>query len=174
MFQRRGVSVNWFGNELMSAVRGAQEPGLYSLGFIVLKEARLRAPVKSGRLRRSGYVATSVRSSYRRRRKDKLKLPRVPKGAVQVGFASFYGRFIEIGARGHTVTPRKRTTRGKKAILIPDVGPRRRAEPGAIKARPFLGPALQATRERGAQALAVEVNRRVERAMARQAATKRR
>lgn len=167
MFQRRGVSVNWFGDELMAAVKAAQEPGLYSLGFMVLKEARLRAPAKSGRLRRSGYVATTLRSSYRRRRKDKTRLPKVPKGAVQVGFASFYGRFIETGARRHTVTPGK-----KKAIAIPDVGPRRFAAHPGIKARPFLGPALQSMRERGADALAGEMRRRVERAMARQAAGK--
>lgn len=163
LLRRKGVSVDWFGDELQTALREASEPGLYSLGFMVLKEARLQAPVKSGRLRRSGYVATTKRSTYRRRRKDRPQLPKVPKGSVQVGFASFYARFIETGANAHAVGPRSR----KAAIVIPDVGPRRRAAHPGIKARPFLGPALTSLRERGADAMASEVRRRVERAMAR-------
>jgi hypothetical protein len=125
-----GVRVAWFGEEL-------------------------RAPVRSGRLKASGYVATAGRTTYARRPRDRRRLPRPRAGEVVVAFAAHYARYVEAGARAHVIEPVAR-----RAVVVGEAGPRRRAAHPGIGRRPFMGPALAGLRERGGQAL-VEAMRRV-------------
>ncbi|MBK8772650.1 MAG: HK97 gp10 family phage protein [Rhizobiales bacterium] len=151
--------MTWYGDEFLAIVERNGDEALFAAGQIVLAEAERRAPSKSGKLRKSGYISTQNRSTYVRRaywRKEK----KPPKNTVTVGFAAPHAHLIESGRRTTgAIAPRKR-----RALAV-NGNFRSRSRYGKSAARPFLGPAIDATRETMVQELAAVLRKRLEAGM---------
>ena len=135
------VRLDWYGDELEKAVEKAGDPALFEMGQILLKDAKGRITRRSGKTRKSGYVATKSKSTYRKRPWQRKEV-RTSSGAV-VAFAAIHAHILErTGAQPHTIKPHN-----KKALSIPGIGMRSRVKmhPGT-KAKPFLKPALDSTK----------------------------
>lgn len=168
----KSVALSWLGPEIEQSVRTAMEPGLWAMGDAVRDKAKGRAPRASGRLRDSAFIATSKRTDYRRGRGDRRRkqmaqiLGRVTPMSVLVGFAAWYSNLFEdSGARRHEIPYKPKSNRGRvrKTLQIPGIGFRKRVSHPGFKARPFLGPALEATKNEAVGDFADEVKRRLER-----------
>lgn len=153
------VELAWYGDEFEALVERHGDEALFAAGQIVLAEAVRRAPRRSGALARSGYVATAGRSTYQRRRYwRKEKKP--PKNGAVVGFTAPHAHLMESGRRKRgVIQPTKRS--GKRALKI---GERivARSRFNRMSSQPFLGPAVEATKETMVQELANVLRRRLE------------
>ena len=153
------VDVNFYGDEFLAIIDKYGDEGLFAAGEILLAEAKSRAPSRRGRIRMSGYVATASRSTYVRRgywRKER----KPPKDAATIAFTAPHAHLLEGGRHGQgIIRPRKR-----QALRI---GGEFRARPryGRMRAKPFLGPALDAKRAAMASELAAVLGKRVNEAM---------
>ena len=171
--QRYGVQkvdYTWYGDEFVSIVEEYGDEGLFAAGEVLLAESDQRAPRKHGKLRISGYISTGSRSTYVRRgywRKEK----RPPKGAVTVGFSAPHAHLMEGGRRSmglivptgsvlHEGRIYRNNGKYKRALKI---GGRfvSRSRYGKLSARPFLGPAIEATSETMVIELAKTLNKRL-------------
>lgn len=87
-------SVQWYNRQVESKIRNHVLRGARAAGRALRDDARQRAPVRTGLLRRRG-IRHAVRSSRRRQTIT-----------IRVGFTpdGFYGRFLQQGTR--TITPR--------------------------------------------------------------------
>lgn len=163
------VDVNLYGDEFMDIVERRGDEAMFAAGEVVLREATRRVPRgRTGNLAKSGYVATGSRSTYRKRRYwRKEKTP--PKGGAVIGFTAPHADLIESGRRKRgLIVPRasvyyegvlRRT--GKRALTIGGQL-RSRSRYNRMSSQPFLGPALDATRETMVEALADTLNERLE------------
>lgn len=139
------VRVDWYGDELVKAVERHTPDALFAMGNVVLDAAKPRAPKRTGTLAASGYVGTKTRSSYRPKRKVHRKEIKIKAETVAVvAFAAYYQHFIEGGTDPHPIP--KRRKKGKRPMKIPKIGYRWLVQHPGIEARPFLGPAVNATR----------------------------
>lgn len=80
------------------------DQALYEGAQPILEAAKGMAPVETGELRDSGYVATSKRSSYQGSKKRRKEL-KVEKGTAVIAFAAFYAGFQELGTRRMAAHP---------------------------------------------------------------------
>ena len=143
-----GFTLDWFGDDIAKQIGANLEPGLWAGGNIILGAAQSGAPVRSGNLVRSGYVATEKRSSYRKVKRGRRQIKAQPKTAV-VAFGAFYANYFEdSGARPHRIRARR-----SPALYMRGIGYRRSARHPGIRPRPFLAPALERTREQVASAM---------------------
>lgn len=165
-YRGKGYSIEWFGDDLARTVDRHNDAAMYAGGQVLKRAAAARAPVRSGTLRDSGYVQTDTRTDYRKGRRDRRTLFRKRgAGGVLVAFAAFYANMFEdSGVKRHRV-PRK----GYKVLRIPGVGLRSVAQHPGMKARPFLGPALEANKETITRAFAGELEDAIEGALPRHA-----
>lgn len=69
-------------------------PAIRAAGNVIRDEARRRAPVKTGRLRRS--IGTRINK----------RLTQGAEAVIRVSRRAFYGRFIELGAEQHVIEPK--------------------------------------------------------------------
>lgn len=170
-FGTKNISLDWYGDDIARLVQRASEPGLWAMGQVLVKAAARRAPRSSGRLADSAFVATTKRTDYQRGRGDRPRrqmaahLNRVKEGRALIGFAAWYSNLFEdTGAKTHTIPYVARTSRARrrKTLLIPGIGYRRRIQHPGLRRQPFLGPAIDASKEDGARAFAKEVERRLE------------
>jgi len=162
--------LTWFGDDYAAAVESGTEPGLWALGNLVLDEAQRRAPKRTGRLERSGYVATTARSSYARQTRDRARLPRPKAQQVLVAFAAFYAKILEGGATTAHAIPGtgRRSVRGASKVLkIPGIGYRAAVMHPGAKRRAFLGPALESVKQQGTEVLVQEIRKQIERELPR-------
>lgn len=123
--------------------RKALLTALRASGRVIRDIARANVPVKSGALRRS------IRVSVRRDRDGNFRA-RIIAGRRTKKEDPFYAWMVEGGTKAHEIRPK-----GAKSLFIAGLFAEQVSHPGA-RARPFLGPALEA----GAQA-AVEALREV-------------
>lgn len=63
----------------------------------ILDVAKAKAPVSSGTLRDSGYVAVKDKTTYQEGPRHRKEIRPDTDGAAVVGFAAFYARYIELG-----------------------------------------------------------------------------
>lgn len=110
--------------------RKALAKALRASGRVIRDIARERVPVKSGRLRKSIRV-TVVRRGNR-------VIARVVAGRHVKKDDPFYAWMVEGGTEGHEIRPKNR-----KSLFIAGLFREQIQHPGA-KARPYLGPALEA------------------------------
>ena len=144
---KRRVQIEWYGDDFLKIVRDHGDEALFAAGQIVLKAAGRRAPRKTGKLAGSGYVSTPGRSTYQARkyfRKEK----KPPVGGATVGFSAPHAHLIESGRRksGKFGPKTGRRGSGKKALKIGGSFVAR-SRFKRMSSRPFLGPALEETRE---------------------------
>lgn len=159
---RRRVQIEWYGDDFLEIVRRNGDQALFAAGQIVLREASRRAPRKTGKLASSGYVSTPERSTYQRRRYYR-KEKKPPPGGATVGFTAPHAHLIESGRRrsGRFGPKIGKRGSGKKALLINDrIVARSRYK--RVSSRPFLGPALEATKETMPQELARVLREKLE------------
>lgn len=169
---RRGaqrVDVNLYGDEFMEVVERYGDEGMFAAGEVVLAEATRRAPRgRTGNLAGSGYVGTPSKSTYKRRlywRKER----KAPKGGAVVAFTAPHAHLIESGRRKRgVIRPHGDTSyqgvlrrTGKKALLV-NGRFLARSRFNRMSSRPFLGPAIEATRETMVRELANVLGRRLE------------
>lgn len=154
------VDVNLYGDEFLAIVEKYGDEAMFAAGQIVLAEAGRRAPRRTGSLARSGYVSTRSKSSYKRRRYwRKEKLP--PKNGATIGFTAPHAHLMESGRRRRgKIVPRKGG--GKKALSI-NGSVRATSKFNRMSSRPFLGPALDASKETLVNELAQVLRTRLER-----------
>jgi hypothetical protein len=159
---RRNVfELNWYGDDFLAIVDEYSEDALFAAGELLLAKAQAGAPRRAGGLVNSGYVATNQRSSYAKRAGNYRKeIPVSQAKTVMVAFAAFYSNFLEdSGAKPHPI-PRVSKKRVKRfgetetRFFIPGVGFRARIQHPGMKRKPFLGPALEATKENMVEELA--------------------
>ena len=160
---RRGiqrVDINLYGDEFMAIVEKYGDEALFAAGQIVLAEAGRRAPRDTGKLAQSGYVSTRSKSTYKRRRYwRKEKLP--PKNGATIGFTAPHAHLMESGRRKRGVI-RPRKGGGKRALTV-NGAVRSASKFNRMSSRPFLGPALDASKETLANELAQVLRTRLER-----------
>lgn len=163
-YKGKGISIEWFGDELAATVDGHDTAAMWAAGQVLKREAMRRAPVGKGTLRDSAYVQTDERSDYKRGKRDRRPLFRKRgKGGVLVGFAAFYANLFEdSGVVAHRM-PRK----GNRPMAIKGIGVRSRVQHPGMRRRPFLGPALEASKEEMARAFAGVMSEAIEGAMPR-------
>lgn len=155
---KRRVQVEWYGDEFLAVVRKHGDAALFAAGEVVQQAAEQRAPRgATGRLRGSGYVSTASRSTYRTRRYWRRE-KKPPAGAATVGFSAPHAHLLEGGRRkSGVIRPRR-----KRALHI-DGQFRGASRYRRMSSRPFLGPAIDATKERMVEELAGVLRKQLER-----------
>ena len=138
------VDLEWYGDEFLEIVQEHGNDALFAAGEVVLAEATRRAPVgRTGNLKKSGYVAVPGKSTYVRRkywRREK----KVRQGEAVIAFTAPHAHLIESGRRKRgEIRARKR---GRKALHF-NGRFLARSRFKRMSSRPFVGPALEATRE---------------------------
>ncbi len=160
---KRRIQVEWYGDDFLDIVHKHGDEALFAAGQVVLKAASRRAPRKSGKLVQSGYISTPSRSTYQRRKYyRKEKAP--PLGGATVGFSAPHAHLIESGRRraGKFGPKTGRRGSGKRALKIGDNFVAR-SRYKRMSSRPFLGPALEETKETMVQELAMVLRSKLER-----------
>ena len=148
MAKRRGArrkvqrfEIEWFGDEFLDIVREHGPEALFEAARVVMAEASRRAPRRTGKLAGSGYIGVKGKSTYMKRRywrREKFARD----GEAVIGFSAPHAHLIESGRRkAGKITP-KRT----KALQI-DGRFVSRSRFKRKSSQPFLGPALEASRE---------------------------
>ena len=167
----KNLKLDWWGPEIADVVRSATEPGLWAMGQTVKRSAERRAPSRTGALASSGFVATIKRTDYVRKRGDRRRramvriLGKVTATTALVGFGAWYSNLYEdTGAKAHGIPYVGKTARARrrKTLQIAGIGFRASARHPGVRAQPFLGPALDASKGEAAQDFADEVKRRLE------------
>lgn len=156
------VDVTLYGDEFMDLVEEYGDEALGAAAEVVLREADRRVPKgKTGNLARSGYATTRSRAiRYGHRSYGWRQRKKVPKGGAVIQFLAPHAHLIESGRRKQgVILPRK--SRGKRALSINGL-PRASSRYNRMSSRPFLGPALDATRETMVEELAKVLRSRLE------------
>lgn len=146
--KRKRVQLEWFGEDLVEAVKRAGEPALWSAGQRLKREAMNLAPVRTGAMRRSAFVKTRARTDYVKGRRDRRKLPSPSEQSVIVGFGAWYSNLLEdSGAKEHRIPRLGRTTRARqrKVLRINGRFAASVKHPG-MRRRPFLSRAMERTK----------------------------
>lgn len=168
MARRRGarrrvqrVDLEWYGDEFVKIISEHGNDALFKAGEILLAEAERRAPRgRTGNLAKSGYVAVPGKSTYVRRlywRREK----KVRQGEAVVAFTAPHAHLMESGRRKRgKITPTKRG--GKRALVI-NGRIRAASQYKRMSSRPFVGPALESSKETIPEALAKEYKSWLER-----------
>lgn len=172
---KRKTQVTWYGDEYAKIVGENGDEAMFAAGEIVQRVAEAKAPQgRTGNLRRSGYVSTAKRSTYQRRpywRKEK----KPPQNAVTVAFSAPHAHLMESGRRkAGPLMPRGSVMYGgrvyrnngnyRKALRI-DGQYRSHSRYRRMSAHPFLGPAIDDTRETMVQEIAKVLNKALESGM---------
>lgn len=89
--------VTWYGDELIAKLKENEEDALFEGAEALIKEAASRAPNRSGLLARSGYVASTTKSTWRKHKLHRKPKPPKTEGVVVAGFAAFYAHMVERG-----------------------------------------------------------------------------
>jgi hypothetical protein len=155
------VEVEWYGDQFLEIVEKHGDAAVFAAGEVLLREAVSNAPRKSGRLAGSGYVATASKSTYRKRRYwRKEKTP--PRHGAVIAFTAPHAHLMESGRRKvGPIVPR--TKGGKHALRVSADGQlRARSRYRRMAARPFVGPAIDATKDSMAEEIAKVLNQRLE------------
>lgn len=145
-YMRRRVQIEFFGDDYAKIISDYGPEALFFAGEVVQREAERRAPQgRTGNLKKSGYVSTKWRTTYVRRmywRREKK--PKAMDDAV-IGFTAPHAHLLEGGRRrSGKIYPLKR--RGTKALFIHGRF-RAASRYRRMSSRPFLGPAIDATRD---------------------------
>jgi hypothetical protein len=128
-------------SKLIEILREHGPEALFEAARVVMAEASRRAPRRTGKLAGSGYIGVKGKSTYSKRRfwrREKFARD----GEAVIGFSAPHAHLIESGRRrAGKITPRR-----AKALRIDGkfVGASRYKR---MSSRPFLGPALEASRE---------------------------
>jgi hypothetical protein len=142
------ADVTWYGDDFLDIIDQHGDEAWFAAGMVVKTEADRRVPRgRTGNLRKSGYVGTAKRSSYIERRYwRKEKKP--PKGGAVIAYSAPHAHLMEGGRRSSgTFGPRKaRRGTAKRALRIGNML-RSRSRFRRVSSRPFLGPALEATKD---------------------------
>ena len=136
---------------------------------------------------KSGFVVTEKGDNYVKGRADRKNVRKLiatfkrPE-TVTVMFAAWYSNLFEDSGRKKNVIPRAYRKRGSSvkkarralrsgslriqgALKIPGIGYRAKATIPRMRARPFLGPAVEETKDGFVQALTGEVRKQLEEKM---------
>lgn len=148
MAKRRGArrrvqrfQIEWFGDEFVEILREHGPEALWEAAKVVLAEASRRAPRKTGKLASSGYIGVKGKSTYVKRRYWRREKKAREAEAV-IGFSAPHAHLIESGRRrAGKILPRR-----AKALRI-DGRFVSQSRYKRVSSRPFLGPALEASRE---------------------------
>lgn len=159
------VAVDWYGDQFLEIVQAHGDAAIFAAGEVLLHEAVSRAPRRSGKLAGSGYVATATKSTYRRRRYWRRE-KQAPKGGAVIAFTAPHAHLLESG-RKRTGKIQPRAKRGKKALRIGDGQLRARSRYRRMNAQPFVGPAIDATKDTMTEAIAKVLNASLEQEMPR-------
>lgn len=157
------VTVEWYGDQFVEIVEKHGDAALFAAGEVLLNEAISRAPRRSGQLVESGYVGTRSKSTYRRRRYWRKKI-KPPANTAVVAFTAPHAHLLESG-RKRTGRIQPRTRGGKRALQIGDGTLRTRSRYRRMAARPFVGPALDATKDTMLEAITKVLHDRLENEM---------
>lgn len=147
MAKRRGArrrvqrfEIAWYGDDFVEIVREHGPEALWAAARVVLAEASRRTPRRSGKLAGSGYIGVKGRSTYQKRRYWRREKFARDAEAV-IGFSAPHAHLMESGRRQRgQIKPRRR-----KALLIAGQL-RSRSRYNRMSSRPFLAPALEASR----------------------------
>lgn len=148
MAKRRGArrrvqrfEIAWYGDDFIEIVREHGPEALWAAARVVLAEAGRRIPRRSGKLAGSGYIGVKGKSTYQHRRYWRRE-KRAKETEAVIGFSAPHAHLIESGRRKRgEIKPRKR-----RALLIAGQY-RSRSRYNRMSSRPFLGPALEASRD---------------------------
>lgn len=152
-YMRRRVQTTWYGDDYVQIIQDHGPEALFYAGEVVQREAERRAPQgATGRLKRSGYVSTKWRTTYVRRMYWRREKKPKAQDDVVVGFTAPHAHLIEGGRRrAGKIYPKKK--RGAKALFIQGQF-RATSRYRRMSSRPFLGPAVDATKDTMVEELA--------------------
>lgn len=99
-----GFEITWYGDDLLTAVRLATPEVLLEGAEELIDLAAAAAPVRTGELASSAYVANSKRI-IRRGRPHRGEIQPADEQTVVAGFSAFYARMVEFGTRHSAAKP---------------------------------------------------------------------
>lgn len=133
--------IEWYGDEFAEVLREHGPEALYEAAKVVLVAASRRAPRRTGMLAGSGYIGVKGKSTYKKRRywrKEKF----AKDAEAVIGFNAPHAHLIESGRRRRgNITPRR-----TRALVI-DGRFVSKSKFKRVSSQPFLGPALEESRE---------------------------
>jgi hypothetical protein len=157
---QHNVQITWYGDEFVKLVEKYGDEALFAAGQRVLDAAVRRAPRRTGMLAGSGYISTATKSTYERHYGWRREIKPL-KGGVIIGFSAPHAHLIEAGRRkGGDIKPRKKTLKIGDSFVA-------RSRFRRMAARPFLGPAVDETRETMVEDLAAVLREKLEQHMPR-------
>lgn len=149
------LEITTYGDDFIRIVEKHGNEALFAAGEVVLREAIRRAPRRTGKLANSGYVATIERSTFKNKKYWRNE-KKVRVGEAVIAFTAPHAHLMESGRRRRgVITPRR-----KKALKIGG-SIRASSRYKRMSSRPFVGPALEATKETMAKELAGVLSRRL-------------
>ena len=163
-FRRHGYKfeLTTYGDDFVKIVTEYGEEALFEAGKVVLREAQRRAPKRTGKLLRSGYVVTRKYKTAIYRRPYWRRAKEARAGEAIVAFTAPHAHLMESGRRRRgVITPTR-----KRALSINGTI-RASSRYNRMSSRPFVGPALDASKDTMARELASTLNRRLEQKLGR-------
>jgi len=138
----RQAQVTWYGDDYQRIIEAYGPEALFYAGEIVQREAERRINVgPTGNLRRSGYVNTKWRTTFVVRRWWRKQQKATAYDDAVIAFSAPHAHLVEGGRRGR----RKRILPRKAQALLINGQYRSWTRVKRMAARPFLGPAIDAT-----------------------------
>lgn len=99
------MTVTWYGDDLLKQIRAGMDDALFEGGTMLRDAAAERAPKRSGRLYRSGYVSTKSKSDYRKVRWYKKEKRPTESGVAVIAFAAPHSHLLEYGTAKMSARP---------------------------------------------------------------------
>ena len=143
----RQAQVTFYGTDFMEIIDDYGPKALFYAGEVVQSDAERRVKVgPTGNLKRSGYVSVWGRTTFVRRMYWRKQVKPESRDSVVVAFSAPHAHLIEGGRRGKRAKFSPRPRSGAKALFF---GGKFRAwtRVKRVAARPFLGPAIDATKD---------------------------
>lgn len=125
-------------------VRVGLEQIVHAGAALVLADAKTRAP---------GHIADNLDKRTTAKRATRIE---VSVGPVR---EKHLARWVEFGTRPHTIQPRSRKRRAKRALAIPGWGVYRRVRHPGSRKQPFLRPAYESQKNNAQEAMRRETKK---------------
>lgn len=99
------IEIKWYGDDSLKAIKDNADEALFEGGEALLEAAKSRVPVRTGRLRDSGYVTTKTQSSYAHKQGYKKERKPEESGVVGIGFSAPHSHLVEFGTKKMNARP---------------------------------------------------------------------
>lgn len=97
--------ITWYGDELLSAIEKGLNEAVFETGMMLVGTAEAKAPYDRGTLRESGYVSTTTKSTYEKRRGHRNEVRPRDNGVAVAAFSAPHAHLLEYGTAKMSAQP---------------------------------------------------------------------